>query len=86
MALCAVQISAISFQEVLKMSKKTNPSKINSFSPDQYPVLIPYKVLESLAEAASEMPQLRIEIKRLREQQSALRNQFTEVMEKLSEL
>ena len=47
-------------------------------------VILSYKQLEELLEAAKEVRQLRIEVKRLRDQQSSLRYQFIELMEKLS--
>lgn len=49
-------------------------------------VLIPYKTLQELLYASSEVDVLRLETKQLREQQAALRLQFTELMEKLREL
>lgn len=46
-------------------------------------VIIPYKQLEDLLQASLELKQLRVEVKRQREQLSALRLQFTELMELL---
>lgn len=49
-------------------------------------VLIPYKQLEALLEADSQLKKLRIDMKRLQDQQQALWSQFTTLMEKYREL
>ena len=49
-------------------------------------VLIPYKQLESLLQASTEIKQLRVDIKRVQEQQSALWARFAELMEVFSEI
>ena len=49
-------------------------------------VIIPYSTLCELLEASVELKQLRIEVKRLQGQQSALRLQFIEMLEKLREM
>ena len=49
-------------------------------------VLIPYKQLEALLEANAELQKLRIDVKRLQDQQQALWSHFTTLMEKHREL
>ena len=49
-------------------------------------VMISYRQLESLLSAATEVKQLRYEVKRLQNQQAALRLQFSELMEQLRKL
>lgn len=49
-------------------------------------VLIPYKTLCELLDASEDVKQLRQEVKRLTDQQQALRSQFVELMEKFREL
>lgn len=49
-------------------------------------VIIPYKDLQHLLNAAGEVETLRSEQKTLREQQAALRHQFTELMERFREI
>lgn len=49
-------------------------------------VLIPYKDLQQLLNAAGEVESLRNDQKYLRDQQAALRNQFTELMERFNEI
>ena len=49
-------------------------------------VMISYRQLESLLSAATEVKQLRYEVRRLQTQQSALRLQFSELMEELRRL
>ena len=46
-------------------------------------VLIPYKQLEELLQASSELKSLRLEVKRLRDQMGAIRSIMTEVMMKV---
>ena len=55
-------------------------------SPDDIQVVISYKQLESLLQAAAEVRQLRLDVRRLSEQQSALRLQFIELMELYQDL
>ena len=54
-----------------------------SFDPQ---VIIPYSTLCDLLQASVELKQLRIEVKRLKDQQSALRLQFCEMLEKLRDM
>ena len=49
-------------------------------------VLIPYKDLENLLKSTSELKQLRLDLKRVQDQQSALWNRFSELMEVFSEI
>jgi hypothetical protein len=49
-------------------------------------VLIPYKDLENLLKSTSELKQLRLDLKRVQDQQSALWSRFTELMEVFSEI
>lgn len=49
-------------------------------------VLIPYKDLENLLKSTSELTQLRLDLKRVQDQQSALWNRFAELMEVFSEI
>ena len=49
-------------------------------------VMISYRQLESLLSAATEVKQLRYEVRRLQTQQSALRLQFSELMDELRRL
>ena len=59
---------------------------MSKLSSDDVQVLIPYKTLESLLQASAEIKHLRLDIKRLSEQQSALRLQFIELMELYNDL
>ncbi len=55
-------------------------------SPQERPeiqVIIPYKQLEDLLQAGTELKQLRLDVKRLREQNSAMRLMLCEIMEKV---
>lgn len=54
-----------------------------SFDPQ---VIIPYSTLCDLLQASVELKQLRIEVKRLKDQQSALRLQFLEVLEQFKDM
>lgn len=49
-------------------------------------VIIPYSTLCDLLQASVELKQLRIEVKRLKDQQSALRLQFLEVLEQFKDM
>ena len=49
-------------------------------------VIIPYSVLCDLLQASTELKQLRIEVKRLSNQQAALRGQFLEMQDVLRDL
>ena len=49
-------------------------------------VIIPYSQLCDLLEAAVELKKLRVAVKKLTENQAALRYQFIELMEKFREL
>ena len=49
-------------------------------------VILPYKQLEALLEAGAELKKLRVDMKRLQDQQKALWSQFTTLMEKYREL
>ena len=49
-------------------------------------VLISYKQLESLLQASSEIKQLRVELKRVQDQQNALWARFAELMERFREI
>lgn len=53
--------------------------------PDDIQVVMPYRQLESLLSAAADVKSLRLEVKRLTEQQAALRLQFVELMELFQE-
>lgn len=53
---------------------------------DDIQVMISYRQLESLLGAAREVKQLRYEVKRLYEQQAALRYQFMELMDQLKNM
>lgn len=55
-------------------------------SPQERPeiqVIISYKQLEDLLQAGTELKQLRLDVKRLREQNSAMRLMLCEIMEKV---
>jgi len=52
-------------------------------SPQEVQVILPYKTLESLLEASVEVKKLRADVKRLNQQQAALRYQFLELLEQL---
>ena len=54
--------------------------------PDEFQVVMPYRQLESLLSAASDVKLLRLEVKRITEQQAALRLQFVELMELFQDL
>lgn len=54
-----------------------------SFDPQ---VIIPYSTLCELLQASVELKKIRIDVKRLSDQQAALRGQFLELMEKFREL
>ena len=54
--------------------------------PDDIQVMMPYRQLESLLAAAAETKLLRLEVKRITEQQAALRLQFVELMELFQDL
>ena len=49
-------------------------------------VIIPYSTLCELLQASVELKKMRIEVKRLTDQQSALRLQFVELMERFREI
>lgn len=49
-------------------------------------VLIPYSQLCELLQASVELKKLRMEVKRLSDQQAALRGMFYELMERFKEL
>lgn len=51
-----------------------------------FQILLPYKQLESLLQASTEIKQLRVEIKRVQDQQSALWARFAELMEAFGEI
>lgn len=53
---------------------------------DDIQVILSYRKLEQLLNAAGEVRQLRNEVKRLSDQQAALRYQFTELLEQLENL
>lgn len=55
----------------------------NPFDPQ---VIIPYSTLCELLQASVELKKMRIEVKRLTDQQSALRLQFVELMERFREI
>lgn len=55
----------------------------NSLDPQ---VIIPYSTLCELLQASVELKKMRIEVKRLTDQQAALRLQFLEVLEKMDDL
>ncbi len=61
------------------------PSRTPRKLPD-IQVLIPYRDLVELLQASQELKDLRKEISHLRDQQGALRLQFTELMEMLQDL
>ena len=52
----------------------------------EYPVMIPYKELQSLLEAVRELPELRKENAWQKEQILALRMLYSECLEKINEL
>lgn len=54
-------------------------------SPQEIPVqvIIPYQTLEELLQAGIELKSLRADVKRLREQNSAMRYMLLEIMEKV---
>ncbi len=49
-------------------------------------VLIPYKQLEALLEANAELKKLRVDMKRIQDQQNALWSRFAELMEAFGEM
>lgn len=53
---------------------------------EDFGVIIPYSRLCDLLQASAELKALRKDVKRLAEQQTALRGQFMEMMELLREL
>lgn len=55
-------------------------------TPIEPQVIIPYSTLCELLESSVELKKLRIEVKRLQNQQSALRLQFIEMMEKMKDM
>ena len=55
-----------------------------SFDPQV--IIPPYSTLCDLLQSSVELKQLRIEVKRLKDQQSALRLQFCEMLEKLRDM
>ena len=55
-------------------------------TPFEPQVIIPYSTLCELLESSVELKKLRIEVKRLQNQQSALRLQFLEMMEQLKDM
>lgn len=54
--------------------------------PSEPLILLPYSQLMELLEASQKVKQLTRDIQRLEEQQTALRGQFFELMERLREL
>lgn len=49
-------------------------------------VIIPYSVLCDLLQASVELKQIRIEMKRMKEEMGGLRYQQTQIMEKIREI
>lgn len=55
-------------------------------SPDRFSVLIPYKDLVKLVEAAQEMDETKKQMRRLDDRLTALQGLYSELLEKVAEL
>lgn len=60
--------------------------KKKSYSPEEYAVLVPYRDLSKLLEAAANMEELEHKLRRIDERNAAMQLMFTQLAEKVAEM